>query len=259
MKVRRYLETRETRIIGRTVELRGRRNGGETFPLEMSLSAIDLPEGIGFMGVIRDLTERQRLQGRMIQAEKLASLGLLSAGVAHEINNPLAYVTNNLAVLERDVSGPGRGRWRPMKRPGRPWRRPSRSGRTDRQAHRGARPALRPREPGGDPEEHAAWGQACVRHRAEPARVCPARPGRHRPGGPECGDRQQPGADPGPAGTAPDRGGPESRRDPSNRLRPGPDQPGDPEPSAQRPAGDRGHGTAWVAGSRSALGQTGRR
>ena len=36
---RRYLETRETRIIGRTVEVRGRRNGGETFPLEMSLSA----------------------------------------------------------------------------------------------------------------------------------------------------------------------------------------------------------------------------
>ena len=101
----RYLETRETRIIGRTVEVRGRRKSGETFPLEMSLSAIDLPEGIGFLGAIRDLTERQRLQGRIVQAEKLASLGLLSAGVAHEINNPLAYVTNNLAVLERDVRG----------------------------------------------------------------------------------------------------------------------------------------------------------
>src|SRR5208337_2349960 len=40
-----------------------------------------------------------------VQAEKLASLGLLSAGVAHEINNPLAYVANNLAVLERDCRG----------------------------------------------------------------------------------------------------------------------------------------------------------
>ena len=42
---RRYLETRQTRLVGRTVELRGRRNGGEAFPLEISLSAIDLPEG----------------------------------------------------------------------------------------------------------------------------------------------------------------------------------------------------------------------
>ncbi len=101
----RYLDTRETRIIGRTVELRGRRKSGEIFPLEMALSAIDLPEGVGFLGAIRDVTDRQRLQGRIVQAEKLASLGLLSAGVAHEINNPLAYVINNLAVLERDFRG----------------------------------------------------------------------------------------------------------------------------------------------------------
>jgi two-component system NtrC family sensor kinase len=45
------------------------------------------------------------MQAMIVQAEKLASLGLLSAGVAHEINNPLAYVANNLAVLERDWRG----------------------------------------------------------------------------------------------------------------------------------------------------------
>ena len=91
------------------VEVRGRRKSGETFPLEMSLSAIELPDGIGFLGAIRDVTERQRLQGRIVQAEKLASLGVLSAGLAHEINNPLAYVTSNLAVLERDFGALGAG------------------------------------------------------------------------------------------------------------------------------------------------------
>jgi two-component system NtrC family sensor kinase len=103
--LRRYLKTRESRVVGRTVELRGLRKDGETFPLELTLTAFDLPEGTIFLGAIRDVTARHRMQARLVQSEKLASLGLLSAGVAHEINNPLAYVANNLAVLERDIRG----------------------------------------------------------------------------------------------------------------------------------------------------------
>jgi signal transduction histidine kinase len=51
---------------------------------------------------IGQFMERQQMRARVAQSEKLASLGMLSAGVAHEINNPLAYVANNMAVLERD-------------------------------------------------------------------------------------------------------------------------------------------------------------
>jgi len=52
---------------------------------------------------IGQFIERYQMRARVNQSEKLASLGMLSAGVAHEINNPLAYVANNLAVLERDI------------------------------------------------------------------------------------------------------------------------------------------------------------
>ncbi len=52
---------------------------------------------------IGQFIDRREMRTRVFQAEKLASLGMLSAGVAHEINNPLAYVVNNLAVFERDV------------------------------------------------------------------------------------------------------------------------------------------------------------
>ena len=42
-------------------------------------------------------------QAALVQNEKLASLGQLAAGVAHEVNNPLAYVTNNVSVLREDM------------------------------------------------------------------------------------------------------------------------------------------------------------
>jgi two-component system, NtrC family, sensor kinase len=103
--LRRYLETRDPRIVGRTVSLTGRRKTGEVFPLELSLSAVEIAGEVQFVGAIRDQTERQRMQAMLAQTEKLASIGLLSAGVAHEINNPLAYVGNNLAILERDLKG----------------------------------------------------------------------------------------------------------------------------------------------------------
>ncbi|QEH34962.1 Sensor protein FixL [Aquisphaera giovannonii] len=103
--LRRFVEAGKARGARPATERRGLRKGGEVFPIELSLSAIELPEGTVLLGAIHDLTERRRMQAMIVQAEKLASLGLVSAGVAHEINNPLAYVANNLTVLERDWGG----------------------------------------------------------------------------------------------------------------------------------------------------------
>src|SRR5262249_3041663 len=45
----------------------------------------------------------KKFQSHLVQSEKLAGLGQMVAGVAHEINNPLSFVGNNVAVLQRDL------------------------------------------------------------------------------------------------------------------------------------------------------------
>ena len=47
----------------------------------------------------RDLTERRQMQARLLLADRMVSVGTLAAGVAHEINNPLAYVMTNLDMV----------------------------------------------------------------------------------------------------------------------------------------------------------------
>ena len=58
-------------------------------------------------GVISDVTERRKLQAQLERSERMASLGTLAAGVAHEINNPLAYVLANLDYLLSEVPASG--------------------------------------------------------------------------------------------------------------------------------------------------------
>ncbi len=47
----------------------------------------------------RDVTERTRLQQQLLIADRMASIGMLAAGVAHEVNNPLGYVLNNIEIV----------------------------------------------------------------------------------------------------------------------------------------------------------------
>ena len=58
-----------------------------------------------FIGTVQDITERRRSLDALVQAEKLAATGRLAASIAHEINNPLASVTNLLYLL-RDEEDP---------------------------------------------------------------------------------------------------------------------------------------------------------
>ncbi len=57
---------------------------------------------VGAVLVARDITEQKKAETQLIAAERMASVGMLAAGVAHEINNPLAAVVANLEIV-RDL------------------------------------------------------------------------------------------------------------------------------------------------------------
>jgi PAS domain S-box-containing protein len=66
-------------------------------------------EFVGLAGVLRDITDERALRDQLLQADKLASIGTLAAGMAHEINNPLSYVMLGLDLLQGEVHDALRG------------------------------------------------------------------------------------------------------------------------------------------------------
>ncbi len=89
-------QTLEVRVQERTTEL-----GQVNRDLEKMAGELEATNA-----ALRDqIAVRDRMQAALVQSEKLASIGLLSSGIAHEINNPIAFVANNLFVVDRDVKG----------------------------------------------------------------------------------------------------------------------------------------------------------
>lgn len=121
----RYREGRGGTILNKgPAEVRGRRKDGSDFPIELAVTELWLSERRHFLGSIRDISGRkqaelaleqnlvelqkinlelQEAQQHLLQSEKMASIGQLAAGVAHEINNPIGYINSNIGTLKQYV------------------------------------------------------------------------------------------------------------------------------------------------------------
>jgi len=99
------------RPAARTMAVNGYANGNGNGALrEATLNIAIAPlvsknqEHIGRLIIFDDVTDRAELEKRLVQADKLSSIGLLAAGVAHEVNTPLAVISNYAQMLAKQVA-----------------------------------------------------------------------------------------------------------------------------------------------------------
>jgi PAS domain S-box-containing protein len=82
-----------------------RANAGRTLVVNISIAPLVGKSGerIGRLILMDDISQRVRLEEQLLQTEKLTSLGLLAAGVAHEVNTPLAVISNYIQMLAKQM------------------------------------------------------------------------------------------------------------------------------------------------------------
>ncbi len=81
---------------------------GDTFPVEVHITPISIEDEKALLVSVRDISKRVddqkknvKLEAQLSQSEKLASIGQLAAGVAHEINNPMGFIHSNLNTMNK--------------------------------------------------------------------------------------------------------------------------------------------------------------
>ena len=109
----RYLKSGVRHIIGIGREVEACRKDGSIFPVSLAVGRIPDTNPPRFVGFMHDLTERrnaaaeqQRVQQRMARVSHLVTMGEMAAAIAHEINQPLAAISNYALACERLLQAP---------------------------------------------------------------------------------------------------------------------------------------------------------
>ncbi len=100
---RSFMERPLARPMGIGLDLAGRRRDGSEFPVEISLAPVATPDGVFTHVTVIDITARKSLEGQLLQAQKMESIGRLAGGIAHDFNNMLFAIRGHAAILRDDL------------------------------------------------------------------------------------------------------------------------------------------------------------
>jgi PAS domain S-box-containing protein len=106
----RVVTTGQQRLMGKTLEVSGLTREGDELPVELSLSSWQTGDSTFFGAIIRDITERKRLETQLRQAQKMQAIGTLTGGIAHDFNNILSAILG-YAELALDEVEQGSAVW----------------------------------------------------------------------------------------------------------------------------------------------------
>jgi PAS domain S-box-containing protein len=102
--IKRYEGTGEAHAIGRIRTVTAMRKNGELFPIELSVTEIELDQDVHYAAFIRDISEKAKLEEQLMERERLATIGATSAKIGHELANPLNGMSLTIQLLEQRLN-----------------------------------------------------------------------------------------------------------------------------------------------------------
>ncbi len=102
--MRNYLDTGEKKIIGIGREVIARRKDGSTLPAHLAVTEFYSGDSRMFTGVVRDISQLKQAQGQLLQSARLAAIGQMVTGLAHESRNALQRAQAFLDMLALDLA-----------------------------------------------------------------------------------------------------------------------------------------------------------